>query len=57
MEQGKNIAKKMKEKSLSRVYKGTVKDVLGSCLAVGITVDGKNPKEVIVEVENGQHNL
>jgi len=57
MEQVKNIAKKMKEKTLSREFKGTVKEVLGSCLAVGITVDGKNPKEVTVEVENGQHNL
>jgi len=57
MEQVKNIAKKMKEKTLSREFKGTVKEVLGSCLAVGITVDGKNPKEVTGEVENGQHNL
>jgi large subunit ribosomal protein L12e len=56
-EQVKNIAKKMTNKSLAREFKGTVKEVLGSCLAVGITVDGKNPKEVTKEVENGQHNL
>ena len=56
-EQVKNIAKKMKDKSLARDLKGTVKEVLGTCLAVGITVDGKNPKEVTQEVENGQHNL
>ncbi len=57
MEQVKTIAKKMSHKTLSREMKGTVKEVLGSCLAVGITVDGKNPKEVTTEVENGQHNL
>jgi large subunit ribosomal protein L12e len=57
LEQVKNIAKKMNHKTLSREFKGTVKEVLGSCLAVGITVDGKNPKEVTAEVENGQHNL
>jgi len=57
MEQVKTIAKKMNHKTLSREFKGTVKEVLGSCLAVGITVDGKNPKEVTGEVENGQHNL
>ena len=56
-EQVKNIAKKMKEKSLARDMKGTVKEVLGTCLAVGITVDGKSPKEVTQEVENGQHNI
>lgn len=56
-EQVKNIAKKMKDKSLAREFKGTVKEVLGTCLAIGITVDGKNPKEVSKEVENGQHIL
>jgi large subunit ribosomal protein L12e len=56
-EQVKNIAKKMTAKSLARDQKGTVKEVLGTCLAVGITVDGKNPKDVTQEVENGQHNI
>jgi hypothetical protein len=36
---------------LARELKGTVKEVLGTCLAVGITVDGKNPKEVTKDVE------
>ena len=56
-DQVKNIAKKIREKSLAREMKGTVKEVLGTCLAVGITVDGKNPKEVTKEVDNGQHNI
>jgi len=57
IEQVKNIAKKMKEKTLSREFKGTVKEVLGSCLAVGITVNGKNPKEITAEVESGAISL
>ena len=44
-------------KSLSRTLKGTVKEVLGSCKAIGCTVDGKNPKDVTKEVESGKHNL
>lgn len=56
-EQVKNIAKKMKDKSLAREFKGTVKEVLGSCLAVGITVDGKNPKEVTKDVEAGKLSI
>jgi large subunit ribosomal protein L12e len=56
-EQVKNIAKKMREKSLSREFKGTVKEVLGTCLAVGITVDGKNPKEVTADVTSGKLNV
>jgi len=56
-DQVKNIAKKIRDKSLAREMKGTVKEVLGTCLAVGITVDNKNPKEVTKEVDNGQHNI
>ena len=54
----KNIAKKMQQsKSLARELKGTVKEVLGSCVAVGITVDGKSPKVVTAEVNDGKHNI
>ena len=42
----KKITQNMRPKSLSREMKGTVKEVLGSCLAFGITVDGKSPKDV-----------
>ena len=40
------IAKAMQARSLSRELKGTVKEVLGTCVAVGITVDGKSPNFV-----------
>ncbi len=53
-EQVKNIAKKMKEKTLSRDFKGSVKEALGTCLAVGITVDGKSPKVITEAVESGK---
>jgi len=53
-EQVKTIAKKMAHKTLARESVGTVKEVLGTCLAVGITVDGKSPKEVTQEVNSGK---
>ena len=56
-DQVKAIAKKMENKSLSRDLKGTVKEVLGTCVAVGITVDGKSPKEVTKEVNDGKHHI
>ncbi len=55
LEQIKTIAKNMTEKSLSRELKGTVKEVLGACVAVGITVDGKSPKDVQKEIDEGKH--
>ena len=58
LESVKTIAKAMqKTKSLSRELSGAVKEVLGSCVAVGITVDGKSPKIVTKEVNSGKHNL
>ena len=53
-EQVKTIAKKMSHKTLAREFSGTVKEVLGTCLAVGITVDGKSPKDVTQEVASGK---
>ena len=58
LKQIENIAKEMqKTKSLSRELKGTVKEVLGTCVAVGITVDGKSPKDVQKEIDDGKHKF
>ena len=54
MDQIKTIAKNMQNKSLSREMKGTVKEVLGTCVAVGITVDGRSPKDVQKDVTEGK---
>ena len=56
-DQVKAIAEKMKTKSLSRDLKAGIKEVLGTCVAVGITVDGKSPKEVTQEVNDGKHHI
>lgn len=45
-----------KRNSLSRGLKETLKEVLGSCVSMGITIDGKNAKEVIKEVNEGKHD-
>ena len=44
----------MQQKSLSRELKGTVREVLGTFVAIGITVDGKSPKDVQKEVNTGK---
>ena len=54
----KDIADKMfKGKSLARTIKGATKEVLGTCKAIGCTVDGKNPKAVTKEVDAGKHGV
>ena len=56
-DQIKKIAESMRPKSLAREMKGTVKEVLGTCVAVGITVDGKSPKDVQKEIDAGKYKI
>ena len=44
MEQIKKIAKTIEEKSMAKNFAGTVRQVLGTCLSIGCTVDKKNPR-------------
>jgi len=47
------IAKLKRDSMGTKSLKNAVKCVLGTCLSSGITVEGKNPKEVTKEVEAG----
>ena len=57
LQQVKDVAKNMKDKSLAREFKGTVKEVLSICVAVGITVDGKSPKDIQKAIDDGSIQL
>jgi large subunit ribosomal protein L11 len=45
---------KLKQDSLGKDLKKAVKQVAGSCVSMGITIEGKNPKEIIKEIEEGK---
>jgi large subunit ribosomal protein L11 len=47
---------KTKRNSLGKDLKETLKEVLGSCVSMGVTIDGKNAKEAIKEVNDGKHD-
>jgi len=49
------IARMKREGMLSENIEGNVKEVLGTCLSIGVSVDGKNPKQVIKEIEEGKY--
>ncbi len=53
-EQLLKIARIKREQSLSYSLKGVVKEVLGTCVSMGITVEGKNPKEFLKDIEEGR---
>ncbi|KAF5192974.1 60S ribosomal protein L12 [Thalictrum thalictroides] len=47
------IAKVMKPRSMAKELTGTVKEILGTCVSVGCTVDGKDPKDLQQEIADG----
>ena len=56
MEQIAKIAKIKRAELLARNLKGAVKEVLGSCISMGMTVEEKDPKEVQSEIDEGKYD-
>eukprot|EP00897_Mesotaenium_endlicherianum_P009286 jgi/Mesen1/8386/ME000468S07822 len=48
------IARIMRPRSIARELKGTIKEILGTCVSVGCTVDGKDPKDLQTEIDDGE---
>jgi len=48
-----DIARTMREKSLAKELKGTVKEILGTAFSVGCKVDGRSPKDIQEEIDSG----
>ncbi len=46
----KRIAKEHSKYSLAKTEQGLINEVLGTCLSVGLKVDGKDPREFIKKV-------
>ncbi len=54
IEQVIKIAKMKKPEMLSYTMKAAVKEVLGTCVSMGISVEGKHPKDVQREIDEGK---
>lgn len=48
------IAKTKLEKSYSSSLKSVAKTIIGTCLALGIKIEGKTPKEITAEINEGK---
>lgn len=51
-----DLAKKKRPELLAKSSKLAAKEVLGSCVSMGITVEGKDPREVQREIDEGKHD-
>mmetsp|Transcript_78011 Transcript_78011/g.200874 ORF Transcript_78011/g.200874 Transcript_78011/m.200874 type:complete len:166 (+) Transcript_78011:65-562(+) len=49
-----DVARAIRYKSLAKEFKGTVKEVLGTCNAVGCSVEGMKPTAVQQAIDDGE---
>ena len=54
LEQVYDIARVMRPRSMAVQFAGTVKEILGTCVSVGCTVEEKDPREVQQEIDDGE---
>jgi len=51
-----DLAKKKRLELLAKTLKLATKEVLGSCVSMGVTVEGRDPREAQREVDEGKHD-
>lgn len=56
MEQVIRISKLKRPELLAKTLKAAAKEVLGSCVSMGVTVEGKDPREVQKEIDEDKYN-
>jgi len=56
MEQVIKVAKAKMGDLVVKSLKAAVKTVLGTCVSMGITVEGKDPREIQKEIDEGKWN-
>lgn len=56
MEQVVRISKLKRPEFLAKTLKAAAKEVLGSCVSMGVTVEGKDPREVQKEIGENKYN-
>jgi large subunit ribosomal protein L11 len=56
VEQALKIARMKFDTLLSNDYKHAAKEVMGTCVSMGLTVEGKDPREVQKEVDQGVYD-
>jgi large subunit ribosomal protein L11 len=56
MEQVIRVAKIKRPELLAKTLKLAAKEVLGSCVSMGVTVENKDPREVQKEIDEGKHD-
>jgi len=56
VEQIVRIAKIKQPQLLASTVKGAAKEIMGTCVSMGVTIEGKDPREVQQEVDDGNYD-
>lgn len=56
VKQAKEIAEMKEENLLGKNLKKKTKEIIGTCVSMGITVDGKDPRDVQEEMDDGKYD-
>jgi len=56
MDQIVRIAKIKRPEFLAKTLKSAAKEVLGSCVSMGVTIENKDPREIQKEIDEGKYN-
>jgi len=56
LEQVIRIAKMKRPELLSKTLKSATKEILGVCVSMGVTAEGKDPREIQKEIDEGKYN-
>jgi large subunit ribosomal protein L11 len=56
IEQIVRIAKMKRPELLAKDLKKAAKEILGACVSMGITAEGKDPREIQKEIDQGKHD-
>ena len=49
-----DVARVLRPRSIARTLSGSVKEILGTCVSVGCTVNGSNPRDVQKKIDDGE---
>ncbi|MEM3525952.1 MAG: 50S ribosomal protein L11 [Candidatus Jordarchaeaceae archaeon] len=56
IEQLIRITRLKRQELLSKTLKAAAKEILGTCVSMGVTVEGKDPREVQREIDEGKYD-
>ena len=55
MKQVVKIAKLKENEMLAKDLKGAIKEVLGSCVSIGVTIENEDPRKTQKDVDTGKY--